>query len=194
MSQSTESVVACFRVLRTFCGNVGTLLTKANELMKEGGWDHIWRRTPVLEICDDLDDPNCWLPDTFFCYYEQTDSHILPFIVVLVDDLCSDDYEPDRVKEALISAGWLEYAAGTNARDEWDKDLAVHYSHLWMKDRRDDGTSCSGDARDVWENDEIEAGTVKVTTFALPLGEISTTDELDEKIVQPLLTALEEKS
>ena len=63
-----------------------------------------------------------------------------------------------------------------------------------MKDRRDDGTSCSGDARDVWENDEIEAGTVKVTTFALPLGEISTTDELDEKIVQPLLAALEEKS
>lgn len=194
MKETSEDVVACFRELREFCENVGALLTEANELMKGAGWEHIWKFTPVIQVCTKLDDDaTCWLPDTFFCYYENNDSHLLPFIAVLVDDLYADDYDPDRVTEPLITAGWLGYPSGTNAKDEWDKDYGVHYSHLWMKDRRDDGTFCSGEARDVWEDDETEAG-VTISTFAVPLDQIESSDDLEEKVVRPLLDRIGKSS
>jgi hypothetical protein len=189
MTESAANVIVGFRTLRKFCENVAELLVKTNELMEEAGWEQIKRYVPAVEINQSLDNPKWWMPDTFFCYYEGADAQrLLPFIVVVVDDLYGED--PNRVKEPLISAGWAEYPVDTIAKEEWGKDYRVHYSHLWVKNRQDDGTLCSGDARDIWEDKKMEEGAIRLTTFAYPIEVITDSEALKEKIVQPLLEML----
>jgi len=158
--------------------------------MEEAQWMRISKWTPAVEVSgSDLDDPYWWLPEAFFCFYERNEfQHVLPFIAVHVDDGYSE--QPSLVREALISAGWLDYGVGRKAKDEWGKDYSVCYSHLWMKDRKDDGSLHFGDAREIWEDDDIPENTIKITTFAYPLEVITGSDTLREKIVQPLLAAI----
>jgi hypothetical protein len=62
-----------------------------------------------------------------------------------------------------------------------------------MKDRQDDGTLYTGDAREIWENPEYEPGSVKVCTFGYPLVAITDCETLKEKTVMRLLDELEKQ-
>lgn len=194
MTESAVNIVAGFRTLRKFCESVGELLDNANELMKEEGWKPI-KKIPVFEVCSDLESANTWLPDTFFCYYTHAEhQHRLPFVAVLLDDLIDDDPDPNCVKEPLISAGWADYPIGSNAKKELgDEDFRIHYGHLWLGNRRDDGTVSSGDAKNLLEDEEDEdvvSKVVEITTFAHPLELITDSESLKQKVVQPLLNLL----
>jgi hypothetical protein len=191
MSETAKNIVEGFRELRRFCKDVSLLLNEANKMMAENGWIHISKRTHAIETLDGLDDPDGWLPDAFFCFYEHAKrEHLLPYISVLVDNLWADDYDPDCVKEPIISAGWLDFGVGKKASTEWRKNYWVCASHLWMENRKDDGTPCTDDVWKISENEDFPAGTVKVTSFAHPLEIITNSEKLKEKIVQPLLNAL----
>lgn len=193
MSESGKNIVDGFRVLRKFCNDVSLMLTTANGLMREGGWTRVSKRTPAVETRGDLDDPNCWLPDAFFCFYEHDQiPHLLAFVAIHVDDLQTQD--PSLVTEAVVSAGCLDYGAGTNAKGDWGKDYSACYSHLWVKNRVDDGTVFSGDAVELYGWDDTSVGAVKVTTFAHPLDEITSSQTLKQKIVQPLLAAISKEA
>jgi hypothetical protein len=191
IEKSAKNVVEGFRVLRRFCRDVSLLLNESNKMMEEDGWTRISKRTPAIETSGGLDNPDCWLPDAFFCFYEQAKKeHLLPYISVHVDDLEAEDYDPDCIKEPIISAGWLDFGVGKKAVTEWCKNYWICYSHLWMENRKDDGTPCTDDLWKISEVDSFPSGTVNVTAFAHPLEVVINSETLKEKIVQPLLNAL----
>jgi hypothetical protein len=128
------------------------------------------------------------LPDEFFCFYENgAFEHLLPFVAVHVEDLYHD--HPD-LEEALISAGWINFGVGKRAADQWGKDYTWCDSHLQMVNRQDNGTLHTGDAREIWENEDYAAGSVAISTFAYPLVVITDCEALKGKIVTPLLDEL----
>ena len=102
MTESATNVIVGFRALHKFCENVAELLTKANELMKEGGWERISKWVSATEISANLDSPEYWLPHAFFCFYSHPiHEHLLSFVAVHVDDLWGDP--PSNIDEPLIS-------------------------------------------------------------------------------------------
>jgi hypothetical protein len=187
MSESGTNVVGGFRVLREFCANVGELLTHANELMKEGGWERVSKWVSATEVSAGLDSPESWLPYAFFCFYSHpAHEHLLAYVAVHVDDSWGDP--PTHIEEPLISAGCCDYGVGQKAIDEWEKDYSVCGSHLWVENRQDDGTVQVTDANEIW--DEVPDGGVKLSTFAYLLEGIANRETLKKKIVQPLLDLL----
>ena len=187
MTESATNVIVGFRALHKFCENVAELLTKANELMKEGGWERISKWVSATEISANLDSPEYWLPHAFFCFYSHPiHEHLLSFVAVHVDDLWGDP--PSNIDEPLISAGCCDYGVGQKAIDEWEKDYSVCGSHLWIENRQDNGTLHVTDASEIW--DEVPEGGAKISTFAYPLEGIANSEILKEKIVQPLLNML----
>jgi hypothetical protein len=187
MIESATNVVVGFRELRTFCENVGELLTMTNELMTKGGWERISKWVAATEISTNLDSPEYWLPHAFFCFYsDPTSEHLLAFVAVHVDDLWNE--RPSVLEEPLICAGYCDYGVGQKAIDEWKKDYAVCGSHLWITNRQDDGTVHVTDASEIW--DETPKGSVRVSTFAYPIAVVTDGEALKQKIVQPLLSLL----
>jgi hypothetical protein len=189
MDATANNVVDGFRELRRFCADVSLMLKTANEMMGEAGWTRISRWTNAIEVSADLDNAESWLPDAFFCFYQHVRlPHVVSFIAVHVDDL----YDETPIELPLISAGWANYGVGKDGFEEWAKDYSTCYSHVWIKNRTDDGTIHSRDARETWGNDEVD-GQVKLVTFAHPLDEITSSETLKLKIVEPLLAELEKE-
>ena len=106
----------------------------------------------------------------------------VPYVAVLVEFFD----EPSRFEQALLSAGWLDY--GDADIGDWE----YHFCnwHLCMKNRDDNGTLCSEDPRQTWKDEPPPAGIVRATTFAYPLAQITSSETLSAKIVQPLLDEL----
>ena len=63
-----------------------------------------------------------------------------------------------------------------------------------MPGREDNGKLCSEDPRQTWKDERPPAGVVKVTTFAYPLDQITSSETLNEKIVQRLLAEMSRAS
>lgn len=195
MSDSAKNVVDGFWTLRTFCGEVAKMLKAADGMMEDGNWTPIGNRA-VSYTSQVIGDPDRWLPTEFLRYYKHEEHpDLLPFVSVLLHD--SEPENETVVTEALISGGYVTFEDGSeHALKNW---YWVCRSHLFMADedgnRRDDGTQYSVNPqkeKEEWGDDWGLA--VKLNTFAHPLDDIASADELKKKIVQPLLDILPQAS
>lgn len=190
MSESGKNIVDGFREIRIFCKEVSLMLITADGFMKEAGWIP-WPRSSVIgNRSGAVDEPERWFPYEFSRFYKKTLSkRVLPFIAVLLDDPCIEENKT-LMSEALLTAGYIDY--GEKEAEIWD--YWYSRSHLFMAkkegNRLDNGKIYSALTQDIWNEDEIKGGAVRVVTFAFPLDEITDGNSLKNKIVQPLLNEL----
>ena len=191
-TKNGKNIVEGFKVLGKFCSDAALLLITANGMMKENGWTHISKNTKAVEQGNRLEYPDSWLPDSFFCFYENLQcKHLLSYIAVHVGDYYGEP--ATDIKEPRISAGWLNYGKGKNAKDAWKKDYRACYVHLWIDNSQAkcDASLHVGDLRKIYEDEEKDTPSgIRVATFAHKLEEITNSETLREKIVQPLLNEL----
>jgi hypothetical protein len=192
MSDAGKNIASGFRELRKFYRETSLLLGTAAGRMKNAGWDtakpvRVFR--PVARITAS----SSWLPYEF-CRFFQKSEHpsLLPFVVVIVD--CAEENLLGDC--ALVSAGCLAFQAGKKpdiAKYRWAR------WHLHMgKQRKDDGKVCIDDRQEMGGREEGDhnptPGLLSVRTFAYPLGEITDSDTLRDKIVEPLLRVIEQQA
>ena len=166
------------------------MLKTADGMMEDGDWTPINKRA-VSRTSQAIGEPDSWLPTEFFRYYEHEDyPNLLPFVAVSLHD---PEVENETViNEALISAGFVEFEEGTEyALGDW---YWVCRSHLFMGDeegdRKDDGARYSINPHEKEWSPRDWIGAKKVNTFAHPLDVITSSEDLKQKIVQPLLDLL----
>jgi hypothetical protein len=116
---------------------------------------------------------------------------LLAFISVVLDD-DAEDFSP--AQEALASAGCIIFKPGERP------DHAEHWWSRWhvyqQNGRMDNGTLCSDEPHTTWDeedHDDLPAGIMSVTTFAIPLLEVTDCNALRERIVKPLLNLIEQQ-
>ena len=184
MGEIGRNIVNSFRELRKFCKDVSLLLMSADGLMLESGWRPFPRIGVLGARSFSVDQSQWWLPLEFVRYYESSDfKNLLPYIVILVDDIENNV----ALDEALLSAGILDYGANGTVAD-WGYWFS-HW-HLWMPNRKDDGTLCFEDPRQTWGKEKPPQGIVKVTTFAYPLEDITSSESLNQKVIRPLISTM----
>ena len=154
------------------------LLVSADDLMTDKSWASV--NNTCITGSNSLDQPEQWFAQTAHRFYRHSGperSGILSYVSVLLFD--SD--KPDLLAEPLLTAGWMDYGSDGDL-DNYD----YWYSrfHIWMPDPSDDGV-----ARSVGSNNwpKWKLPFEKISTLAVPLVEVTTTDTLNERIVTPLL-------
>jgi hypothetical protein len=187
MTEDGKKIVGMFKELRRVCGDIALLLGTCDSLMQEHGW------TPLNNIAkagssNSIGYPAGWLPYYAFRYYgNESHPQLLAFVSVIFDN--ANKEKPDRVSQALVSAGFYDYGEG-----KVPKGWNYYYAsiHVYIKGASDDRQWIDAELHEVWPKEKKQG--VKVSTFAAPLTEITDTENLRERMVLPFIRKIEEKN
>lgn len=182
MSNVSKEILGLMQETRRIFQQISALLSTADGLMGEGGWDAAAGSTCLSYSSSSINLPKQWIPYEAFRFYKKGDStNLLLFICIMLD--AADRYE---LTQSLITAGCFDYGedtVGNGAGSNW------HYwwprFHCLMKERTDDGVVYRASPKEEWPAENYPFNCV--STFAWPLTIIADTSDLKEKIVGPLL-------
>jgi hypothetical protein len=189
MTDAGGNVLLAVRQIRDLFEEISRLISTANSLMEEQGWNSAIDYSKAISVSNALAQPRSWLPYEIFGLYRSPDlPHIFAFITVILDHR----REQERLAEPLLSAGWFDYGEGNKARTNPPYSFAGW--HLEVPDRKNDGTKVATNLqtaprriRGQMEKHRIDT----VTTFALPLVAIGDSNALKEKVIGPLLSSFD---
>lgn len=185
MSEMSKEILKLMIQTRKIFEQVGALLSTADGLMGEAGWDAI-TNTCLSGSSASINLPKQWMPYEVFRFYKKEDSaNLLLFVCVLLD--ARDDYESE-LGQSLITAGCFDYGE-SEVGDKWSYWWSRF--HGYMPERTDDGVVHHVDPKTQWPSESYPFETV--STFAWPLASIENTSDLKEKIIEPLLQLTLEK-
>jgi len=182
MSQGAE-LLAVLNQVREFFQETSSLLSTADAMMQK----HAWRPTKGGQVTADMSwalaNARLWMPH-YLCrsYRREANAEVLASISIILGMFEGNPDDQKRLSEPLVCASLFQYDSGGKT-DEWRLEFSTW--HLWMPDRRDDGTVCSVDPRAAWPEEKWTAA--RLHTFAIPLFELSSAKDLQHRIVDPLL-------
>ena len=181
MSDEGQNFFKVIRQARDIFGQVSLLLSTAEALMGEANW--------VLATAYDvalaggsttLRQPRKWMPYELFRFFKNNDA---PHIITLISVILDDSEEKGRIEEPLLSAGLFDYGNGNTVGDF--SEYWYTCFHMYMPDRRDDGTFLRANVESFPETWSCHFK--RVSTFAYPLVDITNAEFLGDKVVSPLL-------
>jgi hypothetical protein len=161
-----------------------------DKLMAEESWERATAQNIAHgSSSQSLDLPRKWFPYEVFRFYRQEEGHVIAFISVLLDDDRKGDYKLD---EPLITAGWFEFPSVAPSVVPSDKLWWARF-HGYMKNRRDDGTLMQVSPRRDWVADYREDWYPfeRACSIGMPLAEITSTAQLQERVTKPLLAFMQ---
>ena len=179
MSDDIDGIQAAIRSLRKVHEDIALLLRTAEEQMGSQGWRPS-EPSCMRDTSSNLKTPWKWMPTHVFLFMTNPECRgVLAFVTVILDD----PNHLDHVEQPLVSAGWLERPDG---KLEGKAEYAYCHCHLRMPGRTDDGrvvTASADELRDVGQF-------TRATTLAVPLMSLHNVDDLNSRVVKPLMTIL----
>lgn len=154
------------------------LLVSADDLMAAKSW------TPFNSVCitgsNSLDQPDQWFAQAAHRLYRSgapEHASALSYIAILL----FDSGKPDALPQPLVTGGWMDY--GQNGKIS---DYYYWYArfHSWMPDASNDGVVHRVESNH-WPKWKLPFE--RIATLAVPLAEVTSTHELNQRIVGPLL-------
>lgn len=189
MSKQGQELLAFVQEIRTLSTQLADLLGAADKLMADDSWERATAQNVAYDSSSQsLDQPKKWFPYQVFRFYRQTDGFVIAFVSLLLDH---DRKAEHKINEPLVTAGWFEFTSEAPISVANDKLWWARF-HGYMKDRRDDGSimrvcprlEWSGDYRLDWYPFE------RACSLGVPLAEISSAAQLQERVVNPLLAGI----
>ena len=178
MTETDENINSLLQTVEQFYKDISLLLQSADSLVQKHGLKPTDNK--AFQILSALDAPAQWQPSVFFRYYVyERKRNWLPFISVI----SGNPEKGVRLARPLASAGWYEFEKKT----DYFYDFAA--AHLWAKGALDDGTPATMQPSIEWKNYHRDA--TKATSLAVPLVTTKNTQDLESKIVYPLIKLME---
>jgi hypothetical protein len=182
MSGPGSNIVMLMGEMTRLFTSVSLLLKTADVSMRRAGW-MTWTNQCV-SLSTVPEKPDYWFPQVAFRFYKNEQfKSFLAFISVIFDSRS----DGSSVPEALLSAGWHDFGPDGLTNQPWKFESSSW--HPWMPGRVDDGSLFSVDPRQAWPAERTVIH--KTTTFGIPLVNVASPDDLNERIVSPLLRAME---
>jgi len=175
--------------LRDLYKDVALLLRTSEGLVaiEGGGWEPARGNTAVAYSSNSLNSPRKWLTGRAFRFFKNVDfPNILLFVCVILDE--QNGKEP---KQPVVSAGFCDYGEGQDIEGP-PLDWWYAWWHLWMPERKDDGSVNSVRPKEEWP-EEHKSDIQSVTTLAVPLMEVKSEGDLKEMVIGPILKEIKNK-
>ncbi len=187
MTGEGESLHLLMKNLRDLCHQLSDLMATTTKLLRSHKWTGT-ERSWFKHTSKKLGNPDSWFPREVGQFYRSSEyPTVLAFVSVLLDDPTDRYAEYQGVSEPLLTAGWYEYDKRNTLRR--DKEYWYLWLHAYHKKRTDNGKihRLSSSHQD-WEDENIAWR--KARSFAFPLTTFTSTRDLQERIVQPLLDGI----
>lgn len=180
MNPDGKTTLAALGEVRRFFGEISKMLLAADAMMRDAGWEQRNGSTATAGNAFSIHSPQYWMPSKLFRFYRCDASNLLiPCVSVI---LGSDEKNLD---EPLVCGAVVEYE--TNNLPVGTQLYGISTWHLWVPDRKDDGSTNCIEPRALWPT---ETGAKKMTSFALPLMVIKESSSLRELVIEPVLKVL----
>lgn len=200
MSDEGKEILKSTRKFRNYLKDIGRLLSTIEEKLIELEYEAVPDKTACAGGSASIEYPDYWFPHEAFRFFKHKNyNHILAVISVIIEDLG----EPDSFTQPILSAIWFDYGQGNEvkvkpvqkpaknarARNAWMYKFSRSILDLKQPD-------LGGNMIDIFpELDEKfeKFGILSSQALALPLVDIQSGRDIDEKIIRPLINSLNEK-
>lgn len=169
---------------REFFKQISLMLRTAEELFSERGWEDATGGKKCSNITSHLYHPESWMPqDICRLYLSTAENEENKDLILCVGVLLDREKAWGGFKEPWITCGLYQFAPGRKPERPQGGEAWWVTTHL--DDKHDpDGTfyrcTYSSEEQEQW-------GIVYQATMALPLVQITSADDLRQKVVDPLL-------
>ena len=183
MSDQGKQILESTRNFREYLENVSKLLSTAGDMLEKHGYE-TGNKTGNNKACGgvstSIKKPNKWILEDAFRFLTHKNGHILVVISAILDDI----ENPDALEQPLVSAAWFKYGKEVELEDwKWS------FSRIILSVQE---YSLDGKIMDVPPETEIIAGykILSSQALAVPLVDIQSERDIEEKIITPLVQSL----
>jgi len=188
MTNDGKNILNNVKQMKIIFKDISRLLETVDDLMEKNGWNPAWKTKNLclLQTSTSLKKPHQWMPSEIFRFYKKNDGYKLSFASVLLDDDLDENY---TISEPLITAGYFDL--GDKKVDYPDYGWPRIYG--FAKNEEDNGTITPFKggielAKDRKYNFPFESG----EGFGWPLTSIKNTEDIQNKIIIPLIKLLKD--
>jgi len=184
MSEDGKNIMAMIKQMGTLFDNVQKLLMTIDDKMNEKNWEAL-NNTVMSERSGSIQNPQKWLPDVLFRHYKNNDyKNLLVFISILLND---DQFGEYTISEPYLSIGFFDYVNEVDVPEYWH----ARWFGYFIKKVEDNKII---DSYPGWEKDRKAKYPFKHwKCFGLPLTDITNDKDIEQKIINPLLSILPTK-
>ena len=194
MSGEGKQILESTRNFQNYLENIGKLLSTTEALLNKLGYKIAYDRTAIVVEAISIDKPQKWLPQVVFRFLQHKEnSHILVCISVIIDDLT----EPELFEQPMISVLWCDYGKGNVIKKGEERSSKISrntwiykFSKLILRVK---STNLEGPMNDIFPELKDyfdEFGILASQALAVPLVDIQTERDIEEKIISPLVESL----
>ena len=192
MSDEGKQILESTRNFRKYLGDIGQLLSTAEEMLNKRGYITANDKTAVAPEAVSIEKPQKWLPQVVFRFLKHKENkHILVVISVNIDDL----NEPESFAQPIVSAIWFDYGEGNEVK-KGSEQKATKNTWIYKFSRiilRLKNPSLEGKMIDIFP--ELikyfeDYGILSSQALAVPLVDIRSEHDIKEKIIKPLIESL----
>jgi hypothetical protein len=197
MSEAGKNLLKLIKETKKIYEQISMLLRTVDEQMGERDWDDVGG-TVTSDKSGSLYNPEKWSPYYLFRFYtSDKNKNKLAYVSVLIDDDVDEWYK--ITDEPLITAGYFKY----NKKNINDDDYYWSFAQLFgfMEKHQKNGKI---ESYNNWKNDLKKTGIYgnyidiikpieKWKCFRLPLTSISSSQDIETKIITPLIDIILEK-
>jgi len=177
MTDQGKVIQDCVSNLIGLYRELQTLLVSADELVSADKWLPFNRY--AASHGKTLDSPERWLAQYVFRFYHRPETKP-DRIMLYLSAILFDSGNPTRIKEPILTAGWVEFGIRAHPDNFPWEDLALH---LDIPGAANDGIVMTHDTASIGKRRKFS----KFGTLAVPLVEIDTADALKQRVIAPLL-------
>lgn len=184
MSDAGKQMLVAINQVRSLFEEIARLLATSDALMAETGWKALRGSTVTSDLSYGLNGPRQWMA-TYLCRFYQHPNH--PSMLPCVSVHLGTFFEcPAPLDEPLVAGEVFDYGKGKIAADSYEMDFCNW--PLYIKDRKDDGSVSVVVPQIEWPKDKCPAQ--QLSSFSLPLVDISDSSILRAKVIDPLLALI----
>jgi hypothetical protein len=190
MNNDGKNIFDMFKQIRNFCVQIANLLLTIDEQIGREGLESV-NNTAVAYSSSSLANPKQWIPASFFRYFiNKEHKNLLIFVSILVDDDIGHDY---KLSEPLITAGYFDYGKDKEVKDNWQYWYSNWLGYIGrnIKFGKTYESTPNWKEEKPWNEDKPEVYPFEAwKCFGLPLVSISNAQDVNSKIVTPLIEML----
>ncbi len=186
MSTSGPDIYTALLSVRRLHQQVALLLRTADaHLIGEAGFRALCGATALADGTASIHHPDKWLPNTAFRYYQRQDAEDIVLFASVIMCPRGPEHHKRRWVEPLVSAGWLRLAEPATKWNQYGWANMI----VWTDVPRD-GTLSRWVAPGGQPHDN---GSLEQRCLAVPLVEITTTEALVDRVLEPVIASLEQE-
>lgn len=169
-----HQITAAFEYINQLFNECQRIIFKIDNQMAPE-WKNLFGNRIVKDVSASLQEPDSWVLDAIFRFYEGKEDKIVNKCVVLT-------FWGDEIEQPVITAGKIIYS-DIDKRDHWD---LFHLWFVWSDTNENDNNQFEMDGKiNVIQSDSCKH-IKEAQVFSWPLVSIIDEETLIEKIIKPL--------